>query len=95
MLGKIVNQEEIEIENINKRNLVAEVSTKTIKTYGENGNLNIIAVDCGIKENIIRCLVERGARVTVVPFDYDYNKMDFDGIFISNGPGDPSMQRNN
>ena len=64
---------------------------KTIKTYNENGNLNIIAVDCGIKENIIRCLVDRGARVTVVPFDYDYNKMDFDGIFISNGPGDPSM----
>ena len=91
MLGKIVNQEEIEIENINKRNLVAEVSTKTIKTYGKNGNLNIIAVDCGIKENIIRCLVERGAKVTVVPFDYDYNQMDFDGIFISNGPGDPSM----
>jgi carbamoyl-phosphate synthase large subunit/carbamoyl-phosphate synthase small subunit len=92
MLGKIVNDNsDISFENINKRNLVSEVSTKEIKTYGKDGNLHIIAIDCGIKENIIRCLVERGAKVTVVPYNYDYNNMDYDGLFISNGPGDPSM----
>ena len=91
MLGKIVyNNEDIDFDNINNRNLVAEVSTKELKTYG-NGNIHIIAIDCGIKENIIRCLVERGAKVTVVPYNYDFNHLNFDGIFISNGPGDPSM----
>lgn len=64
------------------------VSVKEPVTYG-NGPLNIVAVDCGIKHNIIRNLVERGARVTVVPWDYDFTSMNYDGLFLSNGPGDP------
>ena len=91
MIGKIIcDNDYIDLHNVNKENLVAQVSRKTIDTYG-SGDIHIVAVDCGIKENIIRCLVERGVRVTVVPYNYDFNEMDFDGLFISNGPGDPSM----
>ena len=46
-------------------------------------------VDCGVKHNILRCLVKRGIEVVRVPWDYDYTKLDYDGLFISNGPGDP------
>lgn len=51
---------------------------------------HIVAVDCGIKNNIIRYLVYRlRLKVTVVPWDYDFTQDEFDGLFISNGPGDP------
>lgn len=73
----------------NSVNLVAEVSTKDIKKYGSGKN-NIILVDYGAKNNIIRCLTERGATVTVVPWNYDFTEMDYDGVMLSNGPGDPS-----
>jgi carbamoyl-phosphate synthase small subunit len=74
----------------NKKNLVAGVSTKRKKTYG-TGKPKIILVDCGAKENIVRSLLARGATVTKVPWDYDFNKERADGIVISNGPGDPVM----
>lgn len=53
--------------------------------------MNILCVDCGIKNSQIRCLVERGASVTVVPWNMDFSLMppQFDGMFISNGPGNP------
>lgn len=49
----------------------------------------VILVDCGVKSNIIRCLLKRGVEVIRVPWDYDFNGLVFDGLFISNGPGDP------
>lgn len=49
----------------------------------------VVLVDCGVKSNIIRCLLKRGVEVVRVPWDYDYNGLQFDGLFISNGPGDP------
>ncbi len=49
----------------------------------------VILVDCGVKANIIRCLLKRGVEVIRVPWNYDFNGIDFDGLFISNGPGDP------
>lgn len=55
--------------------------------------LQLIAVDCGIKYNIIRALVNKGATVKVVPWDYDFSKelqTDYHGLFLSNGPGDPA-----
>ncbi|KAG0290814.1 hypothetical protein BGZ98_003278, partial [Dissophora globulifera] len=86
----------------NARNLVAEVSLKEPKVYapeaslavlGPNGKpLRILAVDVGMKYNQIRCFVARGVEVKVVPWDYDFNAdTDYDGLFISNGPGDPIM----
>ncbi|KAG0267870.1 hypothetical protein DFQ27_008050 [Actinomortierella ambigua] len=86
----------------NDRNLVAEVSLKEPKIYspepakallGPNGKpLRILAVDVGMKFNQLRCFVSRGVEVKVVPWDYDFNAdKDYDGLFISNGPGDPVM----
>jgi carbamoylphosphate synthase small subunit len=59
------------------------------QTYGK-GKFKITVVDCGIKHNIIRCLLEMGdVTVKVVPVDYPFAADDYDGLFISNGPGDP------
>lgn len=49
----------------------------------------MVLVDCGVKHNIIRCLLKRDVTVVRVPWDYDFNTLEFDGLFISNGPGDP------
>ena len=49
----------------------------------------VVLVDCGVKSNIFRCLLKRDVEVIRVPWDYDYNELEFDGLFISNGPGDP------
>lgn len=52
-------------------------------------------VDCGMKLNQLRCMCKRGAEVTVVPWDFDFVAAydSWDGLFISNGPGDPTMVR--
>ena len=90
MKGKIVFSDENEIDFIdpNKINQVARVSTTEIITYG-NGKKRIVLVDCGVKHNIIRCLLKRDVTVIRVPWDYDFNAIEYDGLFISNGPGDP------
>eukprot|EP00050_Salpingoeca_kvevrii_P012055 m.20113 g.20113 ORF g.20113 m.20113 type:complete len:1543 (+) comp3806_c0_seq1:175-4803(+) len=99
MLGKIVPKDTGALTpflDVNQRNLVAEVSRKSPVTYSPpNGSdiVDILAIDCGIKDNIIRCLVNRGARVKVVPWDHDISKEHYDGLFYSNGPGDPVMAR--
>ena len=51
----------------------------------------VVLVDCGVKANIIRCLLRRGMEVIRVPWDYDFNQLEFDGLFLANGPGDPDM----
>jgi carbamoylphosphate synthase small subunit len=64
------------------------VSRTDIKTFGEGkGDVRILAVDCGMKNSILRCLVKRGAVVTVVPWDYDFATAldDYDALFLSNG----------
>lgn len=97
VLGKIEFEGQlIAFDDPNTRNLVAQVSTKVIRKFGEGNSPRIIAYDCGIKYNIIRQLVyEQGVCLTVVPFDYDLEsnpaKIEYDGIFLSNGPGDPTM----
>lgn len=77
----------------NARHLVNEVSIKEVKVYGQGNPIKVIAVDCGMKFNIIRQLVKRGAELTVVPWNYPFAaEMDkFHGLFLSNGPGDPTM----
>jgi carbamoyl-phosphate synthase small subunit len=72
----------------NKTDLVSEVSVKEPIEYGK-GNKNIIVVDCGMKENILRSLLAFPVTIKRVSFNYDYTQEDFDGVFVSNGPGDP------
>lgn len=76
-------------ENFSDINWVKTVSPKEPKLYG-NGEKLIIAIDCGMKENIIRSLLNFPVRIKRVPHDYDFTEEPFDGVFISNGPGDPT-----
>ncbi|EFW16537.1 carbamoyl-phosphate synthase [Coccidioides posadasii str. Silveira] len=74
-------------------NLVAKVSTKApFHINPGNSNAHVAVIDCGVKENILRSLVHRGASITVFPYDFPIQKVahHFDGVFISNGPGDPT-----
>ncbi len=90
MLGKIeFEDEEIGFYDPNKENLVAIASCQEKEVYGD-GKYRVVMIDCGVKNNIIRCLLERNATVIRVPWDYDFTDEDFDGVFISNGPGDPA-----
>ena len=91
MLGKIEFEDEpIAFYDPNHDNLVAKVSIKQKEVYGD-GKYKVVLVDCGVKNNIIRCLLKRNATVIRVPWDYDFTEDDYDGVFLSNGPGDPAM----
>ena len=68
--------------------LVDEVSCKEKIVYG-NGSHRILLIDCGVKYNIIRDLIANDATVIRVPWDYDFLDEEYDGLFITNGPGDP------
>ncbi|XP_061547499.1 carbamoyl-phosphate synthase [ammonia], mitochondrial [Phycodurus eques] len=92
VLGKIeFDGQPVEIADPNQKNLIAEVSTKESKVFGRGNPVKVVAVDCGIKHNIIRLLVKRGAEVHLVPWDQDLLSLSYDGLLISNGPGDPSL----
>ena len=73
---------------------VARVSCKEIKKYpAEKEEFHVVAIDCGMKQNIVRSLVKRGCSVTVVPWNTKAEAIKAlrpDGIFLSNGPGDPT-----
>jgi len=92
MLGKItLDGDDLKsIYDPNLENQVALVSCKEIIRYG-SGKKKIVLVDCGVKHNIIRCLVKRGVEVIRVPWNYDFTKLEYDGLFISNGPGNPDF----
>ena len=91
MLGKIVvNDKDVEWYDPNVNNLVAAVSTKKKEVYGD-GKYKVLLVDCGVKNNIIRHFLEKDTTVIRVPWDTDLSEEEYDGLFISNGPGDPKM----
>ncbi len=92
MLGKIYfdSPDEVEFSDPNTENLIAKVSIRDVQTHGD-GEKTVVLVDCGTKYNIIRCLTRRGVKVVCVPWDYDFNTIPYDGLFISNGPGNPDM----
>ena len=72
-------------------NWVEKVSCKEVITYNKGAGKRVVLVDCGVKANIIRCLIRRGLEVVRVPWDYDFNRLEFDGLFLANGPGDPEQ----
>ncbi|KFZ25371.1 hypothetical protein V502_00156 [Pseudogymnoascus sp. VKM F-4520 (FW-2644)] len=96
--------ETVEWSNPNATNLVADVSIKAPKLYSPKPSdalihpsgrpVRVLCLDVGLKYNQLRCLVRRGVEVLVCPWDYDFPTLagkDYDGLFISNGPGDPAM----
>ena len=93
MLGIIVPdgvEKDFPIEDPNLVNQVALVSCKEVIRYG-SGEKKVVLVDCGVKNNILRCFIRRGVELIRVPWDYDFTGMDYDGLFISNGPGNPAL----
>ncbi|RAH73085.1 bifunctional carbamoylphosphate synthetase/aspartate transcarbamylase [Aspergillus aculeatinus CBS 121060] len=95
--------EETEWVDPNKKNLVAEVSIKEPKLFSPPEDIalkhpsgrpvRVLCLDVGLKFNQLRCLLARGVEVLVVPWDYDFPTLagkDYDGLFVSNGPGDPA-----
>ena len=94
MMGQIIFDDEP--ENIPQAqyegvNFVDRVSCKEMIRYNEGAGKRVVLVDCGVKANIIRNLIERGLEVVRVPWNYDYTGMEFDGLFLGNGPGDPDL----
>jgi carbamoyl-phosphate synthase small subunit len=99
-----VKSEEVKSEkwDYGSVNWVEQVSCKEVITYSPETNLSpltphpsplkrVVLVDCGVKANIIRCLIRRGIEVVRVPWDYDFNQLEFEGLFLANGPGDPEQ----
>jgi carbamoyl-phosphate synthase small subunit len=70
--------------------LAARVSTKEPYVHSDTGAIRVAVVDYGAKRSILRRLAGAGASVTVFPHDVDADTLaDFDGVLLSNGPGDP------
>jgi carbamoyl-phosphate synthase small subunit len=94
MLGKIIFDHDTDFIDPNQLHLVEEVSVKEVQIAGD-GDTTIALIDCGAKRNIVRSLLARNIRVVTVPWDYDLFSpdctFDFDGILISNGPGNPKL----
>ncbi len=89
MKGKlIVDNNDIAFYDPDKENLAARLCVREKVVYGK-GSKRILLVDCGVKNNIIRRLLQRDTTVIRVPWDYPFSKDEYDGILISNGPGNP------
>ncbi|XP_016923919.3 multifunctional protein r [Drosophila suzukii] len=98
MLGRIVYEkppveglEKSSFIDPNTRNLALECSVKERRVYGDpkGKGPRIAILDCGLKLNQLRCLLQRGASVTLLPWSARLEEEQFDALFLSNGPGDP------
>ena len=91
VLGRAKRQSRAAHYDYSSVNWVEKVSCKEVITYQpeDEKKHRVVLVDCGVKANIIRCLLRRGIEVVRVPWDYDFNQLEFDGLFLANGPGDP------
>jgi carbamoyl-phosphate synthase small subunit len=90
MLGALGERTPKKFADPNEENLVAKVSPSEKKVYGK-GPVRIVAVDCGMKENIVRSLTRPETTVIRVPWDYDFTNDAYDALVLSNGPGDPTQ----
>jgi carbamoyl-phosphate synthase small subunit len=95
MQGKIVveGREDVTFGSGVPAHPVAEVSPAAPRTFappsGAGAAPRIIMIDCGAKANILRCFLAREVEILQVPWNYDISGIDYDGLFLSNGPGDP------
>ncbi len=99
MLGKIeVGDEQLPFFDPNATDLISRVSPKEVtrfRTKKRDGKKapTVVVVDCGCKSHILRSLLNRGLDLIRVPHDYYFLDLEFDGLFVANGPGDPMMAR--
>jgi carbamoyl-phosphate synthase small subunit len=103
MLGKITfgslkDLKKIKFIDPNQEDLVFKVSPKEPIVYQNKKKANkkakkILVLHCGMKASIVHNFLKQGVECKVVPYNYDIRKEKFDGLFISNGPGDPDKNR--
>ena len=89
MMGKILfddMSDEVPEADYAGVNFVDQVSCREVIKYNEGADKKVVLVDCGVKANILRCLIRRGVEVIRVPWNYDFNELEFDGLFLANGP---------
>lgn len=91
MLGVLeVDGETTDPVDPNARNLVSETSISEPVLYEPDRATRVALIDTGAKHNIVHCLLRRGVGVLRVPWDHDLTNETFDGVMLSNGPGDPA-----
>jgi len=87
--GKLIYEDrDIDFYDPDKDNLVDQVCIKEKIVYGKGKN-RILLIDCGVKNNIIRHILKRDTTIIRVPWNYNFLSEDYDGILVSNGPGNP------
>ena len=95
MRGRLVfdgDNTEVETVNYDEVNYVDQVSCKEVIRYNEGKNLKkVVLLDCGTKNSIVRGLISNDVEVIRVPWNYNFNELEFDGLVISNGPGNPEL----
>lgn len=93
MAGKLLlGDDRLEFRDLGRENLVEMVSPTGRVVY-PGGKKRVVVIDCGCKNSIIRSLIAHGMTVIRVPWNYDFLVEDFDGLVVSNGPGDPKTCR--
>lgn len=80
-----------QLYNPDNENQVAKVSTTEVIRYGKSGGKKVLLLDCGVKHSLLKTLINKGLEVIRVPWDYDFNTLEYYGLFISNGPGNPDF----
>jgi carbamoyl-phosphate synthase small subunit len=88
-LGKILGAGDVPWRDPNQEDLAPRVSVRAPVSYG-SGAKRVAVIDCGCKNNIVRALLRRNVAVTVLPCDQPFDAEPFDGVLVSNGPGDPT-----
>ena len=92
MLGKIlVNGQEVDFYDPNTENLIKKVSIKVPSELNPGKEKRVVVIDCGCKNSILKSLIQRDVSILQVPWNYDLSNEKFDGLLISNGPGNPKM----
>lgn len=98
--GKIVvDNKDVSYFDPNAQNIIPEVSPKKVQIYKPtkptkgNAKKTVVVVDCGVKNNTLRHFLDRGVTLIRVPWNYDFIAAGekFDGVFLSNGPGNPAL----
>jgi len=93
MLGKIeFGKDKVAYYDPDVDNLISKVTVPKVEKLGK-GKKRILLIDCGCKKSILSNLLDRKVTVLRVPYDYDVNKEDYDGVVISNGPGNPVVYK--
>ncbi len=93
MLGKIIiGEDKVDYYDPDVENLISQVTITKKEKYG-SGSSKILLIDCGCKKSILTNLLQRDVTVLRVPYDYEFSGEEFDGVVISNGPGNPAVYK--